>query len=132
MMLLRDVRDYVASLNLADHVYEGRLDNKFEKSFGVYNSRHTHEYRTALGGPQNESYGLKYVTILVHWNKSPDETEKASQGLLYKLCETRNVTVNNSKILFVQPLSDIVPVDTDDHGTCEMVIEAAFVFEKGR
>ena len=51
-MMLSDVRDYVESLELADHVYMGSLPDKQEKSIGVYNSKHQQEYKTALGGPQ--------------------------------------------------------------------------------
>ena len=77
-MMLSDVRDYVESLELADHVYMGSLPDKQEKSIGVYNSKHQQEYKTALGGPQLASYGTKYVTLLIHWNNSPRESEKAA------------------------------------------------------
>ncbi len=77
MMLLGDVREYIASLGIAEHVYMGKLDGKQERSIGVYNSKHQHTYKTAIGGPAQESYGTKYVTFLVHWNKSPGDTEKS-------------------------------------------------------
>ena len=50
-MMLSDVRDYMDSLKLADHVYMGKLDVKKERSVGVYHSRHSHAYKTAIGGP---------------------------------------------------------------------------------
>ena len=78
-MTLSDIRDYTASLSLAEHVYAGKLDAKQDRSIGVYNSKHNHAYRTALGGPSMESYGTKYVTFLVHWNKSQQDTGKACQ-----------------------------------------------------
>ena len=37
-MMLSDVRDYIASLKIADSVYMGKLPDKQEKSIGVYNS----------------------------------------------------------------------------------------------
>ena len=77
-MMLSDVRDYVESIELADHVYMGSLPDKQEKSIGVYNSKHQQEYKTALGGPQLVSYGTKYVTLLIHWNNSPRESEKTA------------------------------------------------------
>lgn len=64
-MILSDVRDYMDSLKLADHVYMGKLDAKKERSVGVYHSRHSHAYKTAIGGPALESYGTMYVTFLV-------------------------------------------------------------------
>ena len=92
MMMLEDVRDYIASLNVADHVYMGKLPDKEEKSIGVYNSKHQHAYHTALGGPSLEGYGEKYVTILVHWNKSQ---KRRLQSCLTSLepCEMQQSTM---------------------------------------
>lgn len=130
MMMLEDVRDYIASLNVADHVYMGKLPDKEEKSIGVYNSKHQHAYHTALGGPSLEGYGEKYVTLLVHWNKSPRDTEKAATELFEKLRVARDVNVNNETINFFQPLYDVQDVGTDDAGIYEMVIEGVFIYEK--
>ena len=69
-MTLADVRDYIASLELAKHVYMGKLPDKEDKSVGVYNSKHQYPQHIALGGPTQEGYGQKYVTLLIHWNKS--------------------------------------------------------------
>ena len=129
-MTLADVRDYIASLNLADHVYMGKLPDKEEKSIGVYNSKHQYLYHTAVGGPDQESYGQKYVTFLVHWNKSPRDTEEAATELFEKLRAMRDATINNETIKFFQPLYPIQDVGTDDAGIYEMVIEGAFIFEK--
>lgn len=130
-MMLSDMRDYVASLQIADKVYMGKLDSKQDKSIGVYNSKHEHAYRTAIGGPQLESYGTKYVTILVHWNQSPRDTEKAASELFEILRRADEVTINNETIKFIQPLTDgPVDVGTDDDGIYEMVIEAAVIYER--
>lgn len=130
-MTLEDVRDYIDSLGLAEHVYMGKMPDKKDKSIGVYNSKHQHAYKTAIGGPALESYGMKYVTLLVHWNKSPGETEKAATALFGAVTKAREITVNNSKIKFIQPLYDLQDVGTDDAGIFEMVIEAAVIYEKG-
>ena len=53
-MTLADVRDYIAALNLSEHVYMGKLPDKEEKSIGVYNSKHQYLQHTALGGPDQE------------------------------------------------------------------------------
>lgn len=130
-MMLSDVRDYIASLGLAEHVYMGKLDAKKEKSIGVYYSKHTHAYKMAIGGPSLESYGAKYVTFLVHWNKSPRDTEKAATELFREVRDTRDAAVNESKIKFIQPLYELQDVGTDNSGIYEMVIEAAVIYEKG-
>ena len=129
-MMLSDVRDYVASLGIADKVYMGKLDAKQEKSVGVYNSKHERAYKTAIGGPALESYGVKYVTLLVHWNQSPREAEEAAVMLFEAVSTAREVSINAQRIKFIQPLHEIQDVGTDDAGICEMVIEAAVIYEK--
>ena len=130
-MMLSDVRDYIDSLGIADHVYMGKLDAKQEKSIGVYNSKHQHVYQTAIGGPSLESCGTKYVTLLIHWNESPRETEKVTTELFEAVRGAREVTVNNKTIKFIQPIYEPQDVGTDDAGIYEMVIEAAIIYAKG-
>lgn len=130
-MMLSDVREYIESLGLADHVYMGKMPDKQSKSIGVYNSKHQHAYKTAIGGPELESYGVKYVTILVHWNKSPTDTENAAMSLFDAITQARDVTVNNQTIKFIQPLYEVQDVGTNDAGVYEMVIEAAVIYSKG-
>lgn len=130
-MMLSDVRDYVESMEISENVYMGKLDAKAECSVGVYNSKHRRDYTTAIGGPALQSYGTKYVTFLVHWNKSPRDTEKAASDLFNAVIQAREATVNGQVIKFIQPLvSDPVDVGTDDAGIYEMVIEAAVIYRK--
>ena len=130
MMMLEDVRDYIASLDVAEHVYMGKLPDKEDKSIGVYNSKHQYPYRTTLGGSSLEGYGEKYVTVLVHWNKSPRDTEKAATELFEYLRSMRDVSVNNQTIKFFQPIYPVQDVGTDDAGLFEMFIDGAFIYEK--
>lgn len=129
-MTLSDMRDYIASLGLADFVYMGKLDGKKEKSIGVYNSKHEHAYKTAIGGPILESYGTRYITLLIHWNKSPRDTEKTATALFEAVRDAREVSVNNATIKFMQPLYEPQDVGTDDAGVYEMVIEVAVIYAK--
>lgn len=80
-MTLSDIRDYIETLTQGA-VYIGPIPDKPEKIVGVYNSKHQHEYKVAIGGPQHESYGTKYVTLLVHWNKSPARDRKSRKSLI--------------------------------------------------
>lgn len=131
MMKLSDVRDYIASLGISEHVYMGKLDAKQDKSIGVYNSKHSHDYQTAIGGPALKSYGSKYVTFLVHWNKSPRDTEDAATRLFEMLETVCEKQVNNETIKFIQLLTNSpVDVGTDDAGVFEMVIETAVIYQK--
>lgn len=131
MIRLSDVRDYIESLKIAEHVYSGKMDPKEDKSFGVYHSKHTYAYRTAIGGPSMQSYGTKHVTLQIHWNKSQRETEDAAIKLFKALEKTSEVIINEKKIQFIQLLvSEPVDVGTDDTGVYEMVIEAAIIYQK--
>lgn len=130
-MMLEDVRDYIASLKLSEYTYMGKLDGKKEKSIGVYNSKQGGTYKTAIGGPSLQSYGVKNISLLIHWNKSPRETENATKALFEKLEVAREVTINKAEIKFIQLLcNEPINVDTDDDGIYEMVIEAAVVYKK--
>ena len=129
-MMLTDVRDYVASLEISDSVYIGPLPDKPEKAVGVYNSKHQHEYKVAIGGPELESYGAKYITLLIHWNKSQRETEEAGKALFEAIRSTREATINNKTIKFVQPLYELQDIGVDDAGIYEMVIEAVVIYDK--
>jgi len=129
--MLEDVKDFIKSLNLSEHVYMGKLDSKKEMSIGVYHSKREMPYTTAIGGPSLRSYGVKSVSLLVHWNKSPRDTENAAKALFEALRDTRESKINNSTIKFIQLLYDEpIDVGTDDNGVYEMVIDAAVAFKK--
>lgn len=129
-MTLADVRDYIASLDLTKEVYMGKLPDKPERSIGVYNSKHQYPYHGTLGGPNQQGYGIKHVTLLVHWNKSPRDTEKAATTLFDAINIARDVKINETTIKFIQSLCDLQDIGTDDASVYEYVIEAAVIYEK--
>lgn len=130
-MMLKDVKDFIKSLKLSDYTYMGVLDNKKEKSIGVYYGKREVPYKTAIGGASLQSYGVKSVSLLIHWNKSPSETERASMDVFEALRDAREVSVNNSKIKFIQLMhNEPIDVGTDENGIHEMVIEAAVIYQK--
>ena len=130
-MTLADVSDYIESIGLTEHVYMGKLPDKEEQSIGVYNSKHQYPYHTALGGPSQEGYGKKYITLLIHWNKSQRDTEKVAIALYETVRTARDIETQSEIIKFIQPLYDIQDVGTDSSGIYEMVIEAAVIYAKG-
>lgn len=133
-MYLDDVREYVASLGIAadDNVYTGKLDGKKDRSIGVYHlDRSSGNPVVPIGGMSNSSYGVKPISILIHWNKSPRDTEIVSQGLFNALRDTRNTEINDQKILFTKMLVDEPKdVGTDDSGIFEMVIQLEIYYER--
>lgn len=129
-MTLADVRDYIASLNLTKEVYMGKLPDKPERSIGVYNSKHQYPYHGTLGGPNQQGYGIKHITLLVHWNKSPRDTEKVATALFDAINIVRDAKINKTTIKFIQLLYDLQDIGTDETGVYEYVIEAAIIYEK--
>ena len=128
-----DVRDYIAGLGIADNnnVYCGKLDNKKDKSIGVYNLNRQRPPQTAVGGLNNSSYRIKSISILVHWNTSVRDTEKAAEQLYNILRDTNNKIINDTKLLFNKMQVDgPVDVGTDDKGIFESVIELDIYYER--
>ena len=133
MLGIGDVRDLIAGLGITenDHVYCGKLDDKKDKSIGVYHLNRNGNVQMAVGGIRNSSYAVKSISILVHWNKSVRDTEKMAQELYNKLRDMKHVTINNTMILYTEMLVPTpVDVDTDDKGIFEMVIELKFYYER--
>lgn len=133
MLTIADVRDYVATLGIAvdDNVYCGKLADKKMQSIGVYNLKQNRSPITAIGGIENSSYNTKGISLLIHWNKSPRNTEVAAQQLYDALQSCRDVTINDNRILFVQHLhNEPISVDTDDNGIYEYVVECLFYYER--
>lgn len=130
-LYLEDVLELVKSFDIAEHVYIGKLDAKQDKSIGVYNYKRSVPYNRPLGGDKARTHDIKYVSFLVHWNRSVRETEKAALGLLEALEATRETKVNDKTIKFIIPLMDApIEVGTDSNGIFESVIEATIYYER--
>ena len=133
MLSLTDIRDYIFSLEISsdDRVYIGKLDNKKEKSIGIYNRKTDGPAQIALGGKDYTSYGTRPVSILVHWNKNPVESETAAYELYEKLLKESSMILGDTEIrcLMLQ-VPQPVDVGTDDAGIYEYVIWLDFVYQR--
>lgn len=131
MISLEKVRALVAGLGIVDdeHVYMGVLNTKKDCSIGCYNLGRAGTYQPSIG--RSGTYASRAYSFLVHWNKSPRQTESAAQQLYESLAAVRDATVNETRILFIHPVQD-APIDVgkDEYGICEMVIEANVYFEE--
>ena len=116
---------------IADHFYIGKLDNKKEKSIGVYQLQTSNPPNIAIGGLSNTKIFEKPISILIHWNKNAKETELKALELYYKLLNSRNFTINNCKVNYIRLLvPEPVDVGTDSSNIYERVIQAIFYYEK--
>lgn len=130
MMTLAEVRDWLKTLGVAENYYIGRLDNKKEKSLGVYNLARRGTPVTALGGAS--SYDVKGVSLLLHWNKNARETETAAHFLWNKLFGAAHIDVpGGSHIQYIQPLvPEPIAIETDENGVYEYVIEINIYYRR--
>ena len=129
MIYLSDVREWLKGLINAEHFYIGKLDRKFERSIGVYQRKSPAPPIRAIG--QSSSYEIKPISILIHWNKNADATEKTAFELYQKLRAVDSLTLNDTPVKFIALLqSEPVDVGTDDAGVFERVIEFDIYFER--
>ena len=133
MLKTTDIREWIASLGIAEdeHVYMGKLDNKQQKSIGVYSRSSSGSPNIALGGLDYTSYDVRPISLLVHWNRSKPESEAAA----YKLFETiRNVSSLDIGDTYINYIRLMVPepqdVGTDDNGVYEYVIWLDFIYQR--
>lgn len=132
-MMLKDIRDYVASLEIAEdeRCYCGKMPDKEEKSIGTYPLKNSRPNNIPIGGMGNASYRTKGISFLIHWSRSPTETERASIALQKALISCREQQINGHTIKFIDVSYDEpIPVDTDENGIYEYVIECFFYYER--
>ena len=86
---------------IADNFYIGKLDNKKDKSIGVYQLKTSNPPTIAVGGLPNTKIMEKSVSILIHWNTNAKETENKALEIYYKLLYSRNFEINNYKVYFI-------------------------------
>ncbi len=134
MLYLEEVRDWIASLWIVadDNVYIGKLDNKKQKSIGVYHRKSTGAPKIALGGWEQSTYDIKPVSLLIHWNKSQRETEKTAFALFEKIKSVTSLTLKDTFIRYIRLMvPEPQDVGTDDEGVYEYVIWLDFIYRKG-
>lgn len=111
-MLLTDVKDWLKELfPEAEYFYCGKLDNKKEKSIGVYQRRPSGNYRIPMGGMKNKSYEEKEVSVLIHWTKYSGETEEAAFSLFEKI---RNMDCDTATAEYLTDENDSIFVDENN------------------
>lgn len=132
ILSLKQIKDWIKTLDTsAEHFYIGKLDNKNDKSIGVYNAKKALAPYVALGGLGNTSYRQKAVTFLIHWDKNQDRTEEASNRLYEQMEAKTNIVIGDIKIKYIELLeSEPISIDSDDKGVYEMVINAVFYYER--
>ena len=113
----------------ATNYYCGTLNDKKEKSFGIYQLKESRARAVALG--KATKTGTKGISILVHWNSSTRETETVAASLYDCIAAAVTPTIGTHKVNYIQLLHD-EPIDVghDENGICERVIELVIYYER--
>lgn len=116
---------------IADHFYIGKLDDKKQKSIGVYQLPTTN-MNVAVGGLDNTKIKEKNVSILIHWNNNADDTELKALELYYKFMNSRNFNITDNILVNYIDLLVPEPIDvgTDSSNVYERVIQARFFYKE--
>ncbi len=131
MITLAEVRDWIKTFNAANNYYIGKLDNKQENSIGIYQRKTIDAPRIAIGGRSLVSYDVKSISVLIHWNKNANETEKRAQYIYNRLFEAESVVIGETPIKMISLLqNEPVDVGTDDNNVYERVIELDLYYER--
>ena len=129
MMTLKDVKDWLKEQVSADVWKIGTYDASNEKTICVRNLT-SNRGKLAIGGLQNTSTAVKGVSIIVHWSKNPDETERVAQEVL-ALFYGKQPVIGDYQIVKCDMRSDEpISVGTDDNGIYEYVIETWLTNER--
>ena len=133
MLTLNDIRGYIACLGIADdkNVYIGKLNNKKDRSIGVYNRQGSGPPVMALGGYDHSSYDIRRISLLIHWDKDVRASEQAAYSLYEKLKNVSSLSIGDTPInCIILQVPEPVDVGTDDNGVYEYVIWLDFVYQR--
>ena len=133
MLKLTEIRQWIASLGIAEdqHVYIGKLDNKQQKSIGVYGRNGSGSPGIALGGLECTTYDTKRLSLLVHWTTRKAESEVAAYELFEKLRNVSNLDIGDTHINYLRLMvPEPQDVGTDDGGVYEYVIWLDLIYER--
>ena len=132
MMTLAELRDWLKTLAVAEHYSIGRIDGNAEKALGVFDRRGRGRPVLAIGGRDCTSYGVKPVSLLLHWNKNARETEEAAHTLWTAIEEARHVDLPGGGHIQCVRMTVPAPVSvgTDKSGVYEYVIEGEIYYRR--
>lgn len=132
MIGLADIKDWIKEFGIGEHFYIGKLDNKKDKSIGIYQRDVKGPPNIAIGGPDTSKTAVKYISVLVHWNNNAKETESTAQYLYNNLLCINDVTINDTHVDYVYlAVPEPIDVGTDDKGVYERVIWIDLYYQKG-
>ena len=97
MIYLSDIRDFLKTVFKAEHYYIGKLDNKQDKSLGVYSLKQSGAPVRAIG--DESTYNTISVSLLLHWNNNANETERQARSLFETLYSVKMLKSTNTQFI---------------------------------
>ena len=129
MMTLKEVKDFLKTQIEADNWKIGTYDNSKDKTICVRNLT-SNRNTLALGGLKNTSTRTKGISIVVDWNKNPDETERVSQQI-QEVFYGQHPLINDKQVVLCEMRSDEpIFLGTDSSGVYEYVIELWITYKE--
>lgn len=129
MMTLKEVKDFLKTQIEADNWKIGTYDNSKDKTICVRNLT-SNRNTLALGGLKNTTTRTKGISIVVHWNKNPDETERISQQI-HNVFYGQHPLINDKQVVLCEMRSDEpISLGTDSSGVYEYVIELWITYKE--
>lgn len=129
MMALAEVRDWLKTQVDCQNWYIGKIDGAKPQCIGLYNMNNGTPV-LAIGGPENTSYAVKAISILVHWSKNADTAERKAQEVYAALFGQSAMIAGKRVISFQMRTPEPVSVGTDDNNIFEYVIEVTIYYER--
>lgn len=129
MMSLKEVKDWLKGYIEADNWKIGSYENSKDKTICVRNLT-SNRNKIAVGGLKNTSTKVKGISVVVHWNKNPDETERISNEI-YDLFYGHKPKIADYQCVLCDMRSDeAISLGTDANGVYEYVIEMWITYKE--
>lgn len=122
MMTLKEVAQWLETQVTADVWKIGTYDNSNQKTICVRNLT-SNRNKLAIGGLANTNTATKGISIVVHWNKDPNETERVAQSIHALFYGCSPMIGGYQTVLCDMRSDEPISVGTDDNGIYEYVIE---------
>lgn len=121
--MLKQFKDYLKTLGLADYYYVGKIENSKLKVLGLYSDLSN---RVEAVGKES-SYEIAGFRLLIHWNRNAVETE-AQASLVYE--SIRYISDTEMTDVYVAFIDADKPVflGTDDNNVYEYVINGRIYY----
>lgn len=123
-MTLKDIKGWLKQSIDAD-IWSISSQPMGDKSITIYSSNPV-AYRLPMNGLT--VYKTKAISVLVHWNKNPTETEEKANEV-FTILSKNQPTINGSRVVkFDMRTDEPVFLGTDEEGIYEYVINLVIYY----